>query len=75
MGIILGYYDMLTTFNKVNCGDASTKTAEQIKDVVVNYLKEHPAERSEPAARMRQSYIRSIQMPFTRRMAESNSQQ
>jgi hypothetical protein len=48
-GIIMGYYEMLTAL-KAKCGDDSTKTAAQIKDVVVKYLKEHPAEHSEPAA-------------------------
>jgi hypothetical protein len=45
-GIIVGYYEMLTAF-KAKCGDDSKKTAGQIKDVVVKYLKEHPAEHSE----------------------------
>jgi hypothetical protein len=49
MGIIVGYYEMLTAF-KAKCGGDSKKTADQIKDVVVKYLKEHPAEHSEPAA-------------------------
>ena len=48
-GIIVGYYEMLT-FLQSNCGDDSKKTAGQIEDVVVKYLKEHPAERSKPAA-------------------------
>ena len=48
-GIIVGYYEMLT-FLQFNCGDDSKKTAGEIEDVVVKYLKEHPAERSKPAA-------------------------
>jgi hypothetical protein len=48
-GIIMGYYEMLTAL-KAKCGDDSKKTAGQIKDVVLKYLKEHPAEHSEPAA-------------------------
>ena len=48
-GVIVGYYEMLT-FVQANCGDDSEKTAGQIEDVVVKYLKEHPAERSKPAA-------------------------
>ena len=48
-GIIVGYYEMLT-FLQFNCGDNSKKTAGEIEDVVVKYLKEHPAERSKPAA-------------------------
>ena len=39
-----------TTFLQFNCGDDSKKTAGEIEDVVVKYLKEHPAERSKPAA-------------------------
>ena len=48
-GLIVGYYEMLT-FVQANCGDDSEKTAGQIEDVVVKYLKKHPAERSTPAA-------------------------
>jgi len=48
-GIIVGYYEMLT-FLQYNCGDDSKKTAGQIEDVVVKYLKEHPSERRKPAA-------------------------
>jgi hypothetical protein len=48
-GIIVGYYEMLT-FLQSNCGDDSKKTAGQIEDAVVKYLKEHLAERSKPAA-------------------------
>ena len=42
LGVILGYYEMLT-FLKAQCGDDSKKNVGQIKDVVVKYLKEHPA--------------------------------
>ena len=48
-GIIVGYYEMLT-FLQYDCGDDSKKTAGQIEDVVVKYLKEHPSDRSKPAA-------------------------
>jgi hypothetical protein len=48
-GLIVGYYEMLT-FLQANCGDDSEKTAGQIEDVVVKYLKEHPGEHSKPAA-------------------------
>jgi hypothetical protein len=50
-GIILGHYEMLT-FLHFNCGDDAKKDLGQIRDVVVKYLKEHPAERSEPAERV-----------------------
>ena len=56
-GIIVGYYEMLT-FLQFNCGDDSKKTAGEIEDVVVKYLKEHPAERSKPAATHRQRPVR-----------------
>ena len=50
-GIILGHYEMLT-FLDFDCGDDANKDLGQIRDVVVKYLKEHPAERGEPAERI-----------------------
>ena len=79
-GIIVGYYEMLT-FLQSNCGDDSKKTAGQIEDVVVKYLKEHPAERSKPAASVTAIAISEAfkclprDDSFSGRWPESNPQQ
>jgi hypothetical protein len=51
LSIIIGHYEMMVSL-KYDCGDDAKKETGQIKDVVVNYLKEHPAERSLPAVRI-----------------------
>src|SRR5262249_22225329 len=78
-GIIVGYYEMLT-YLQTYCGDDSKKTAGQIEDVVVKYLKEHPAERSKPAASVSAIAITeafkcvSRDESFSNRWPESNPQ-
>jgi len=44
VGTILGHYEMMYEAGYV-CGDDSKRTKPQIHDVVVKYLREHPASR------------------------------
>ncbi|MCK1479913.1 hypothetical protein IVB27_35530 [Bradyrhizobium sp. 197] len=49
LGTIIGHYDMLLA-NGYDCGPDNQRTKQQIMDVVVKYLKDNPAERSDVAA-------------------------
>ena len=72
----------MLTFWQFNCGDDSKKTAGQIEDIVVKYLKEHPSERSKPAASVSVSAISEAfkclardDESFSGRWPKSNPQQ
>ncbi|MBR0915816.1 Rap1a/Tai family immunity protein [Bradyrhizobium japonicum] len=49
LGTIIGHYDMLLA-NGYDCGPDNQRTKQQIMDIVVKYLKDNPAERSDVAA-------------------------
>ena len=49
VGTILAYYDMMYEM-EYYCGDESQRTPEQIRDVVVKYLRENPAYRDTRAS-------------------------
>lgn len=49
VGTILGYYEMMYEAGYA-CGDDSKRTKRQIRDVIVKYLREHPAYRDTRAS-------------------------
>ncbi|MCK1520333.1 Rap1a/Tai family immunity protein [Bradyrhizobium sp. 17] len=49
LGTTIDHYDMLLA-NGYDCGPDSQRTNQQMMDVVVKYLKDYPAERSDVAA-------------------------
>src|SRR5258708_3058057 len=49
MGTIVGHYDMMMALG-YRCGNDSTKSKQQMRDIVVKYLRDNPADRSEQAA-------------------------
>lgn len=49
MGTIVGHYDQMMSLG-YSCGNDTTKNKQQLKDVVVKYLRDNPALRSEQAA-------------------------
>lgn len=48
VGTITGHYDMMMT-QGYDCGNETTKNIQQLRDVVVKYLRENPADRSNQA--------------------------
>ena len=49
MGTIVGHYDMMMAMGD-RCGNETTKNKQQLRDIVVKYLQENPAQRSDAAA-------------------------
>lgn len=49
IGTTTGHYDMMMSLG-YNCGNEATKNKQQLRDVVVKYLKDNPAQRSDTAA-------------------------
>lgn len=49
MGTIVGHYDMMMS-QGYSCGNETLKNKQQLRDVVVKYLRESPAQRSDQAA-------------------------
>jgi hypothetical protein len=49
MGTIVGHYDMMMAMG-CRCGNETTKNKQQLRDIVVKYLQENPAQRSDAAA-------------------------
>jgi hypothetical protein len=50
LGSIIGYYEMMTLGEGYDCGSDVQRSKKQMQDVVVKYLKDNPAKRSDPAA-------------------------
>lgn len=76
MATIIGHYDMMMALG-YRCGDDSKKTKQQLRDVVVKYMQDNPAERSGTAAE--QSFIAvfrafNCQFPVTESPAKKQPQ-
>lgn len=54
LGTIVGHYDMMMT-QGYSCGNETTKNKQQLRDIVVKYLRDNPEDRNSPAGAL--SYL------------------
>lgn len=51
LGTIVGQYDMMLSLG-YDCGNETIKNKQQLRDVVVKYLRDHPAQRHDQSANL-----------------------